>query len=151
MNGWDLTDDEVLLALLRDTIEQIDPVPPAATAAALRAFDMFRVDDELATLVADSLDDDAVLVRHDAALERLLTFTAPALSVEVQLPARGNTIFGAIVPPAAAAVVEIESPTAVTTTTSDQLGRFHGDVAPGCCRLRVRVGDSVVVTPWIVR
>lgn len=149
MTGWDLTDDEVLLGLLHAAIEQVDPVPPDAVAGALAAFDMFRVDDELATLVADSLSEDALLVRHETP-ERLMTFTVPALSVEVQLPADGDTIVGAIVPPAVA-VVEIQSAAATITTTTDGLGRFHAELGAGRCRLRVRSGDRSLVTPWIIR
>jgi len=150
VSGWDLTDDDVLLGLLRGVVDEIDPVPPDVIGTALAAFDMFRVDDELATLVADSLVDGAVLVRRDAGAERLLTFTAPAASIEIGLPPDGDTLFGAIVPPAAT-VVEIESASDTIMAMSDELGRFHAEVGPGRCRLRVRAGGSAIVTPWIVR
>jgi len=151
VSGWDLTDDDVLLAALRDVIDHADPAPPEAIATAMAAFDMFRVDDELAILVADSLSDTALLVRQDPPPDRMLTFTAAEVSLEVELAVDGGTVYGAIVPPTSA-LVEIETASATMTTRSDALGRFRAEVVePGRCRLRVRAPHASIVTPWIIR
>lgn len=147
--GWDLSDDDVLLDRLADAIKAADPVPPAVVAAAKAAYEFRRLDEELATLVADSLVDDGVLVRHELSSTRLVSFVAGQVGVEVELLGNGG-LFGAISPPAAM-IVKLETAHSVTTLTSDDLGRFHAEVPPGRCRLHIGDGDALVVTPWITR
>ena len=146
----DLHDDDALLGELRRALDQLDPVPADATEAAVAASGLGRLDDELATLVVDSLLDAGPRVRHDGPTARQLSFTTEHLSLEIELAADGQTLLGAVSP---ATVVEVESegPGAVAGTRSDELGRFRLALGRGWCRLRVRAPGASLVTPVIVR
>ena len=154
----DLRDDDTLLAVvgraLADDPAAVVPsgveVPADAVAVARSAFALRAVDDELAALVHDSLHDDALLVRREATVSRLLSYATSRLGLDVELEADGRTLMGAI-SPAGPAVVEIESATTTERTTADDLGRFRVDLLPGWCRIRVRAADATLVTPVIVR
>ena len=157
MTPFDLTDDEVLLGLLAEALDEVDPVPPEAVEAAKAVARLSDVDAVLAILVADSLLDQAVALRHDLTMEavgdrreRLLSFSTPQLVVDVDLQARGNTVVGSLTPPLSVDV-DLETPEAIQTTRSDELGRFQFPAPPGRCRLRVHTHDAAVVTPWITR
>ena len=72
MTRYDLDDDDALLALLSQSLDEVDPVPEAAVTAALALARLGDADAELAKLVADSLvDQDVVLFRHDITMEQL--------------------------------------------------------------------------------
>ncbi|MDQ1377002.1 MAG: hypothetical protein QOJ52_485 [Acidimicrobiaceae bacterium] len=157
MSPFDLSDD-ALVALLSESIHEAEPVPAAAVSVAKAIAQMSDVDSELAGLVADSLVDDAtVLLRHDVTMEpqgepsdRLLTFATPQLSVDLDLPADGLSVVGAITPPMS---VDVDLDTAGPTVSgrTDELGRFHLTTGPGRCRLRIHAHDGAVITPWITR
>lgn len=158
MNRFDLRDDDVLLALLSESLNEVDPVPDTAVAAAMALAQLGDADAELATLVADSLmDDDVVLFRHDVALaplgetiDRALSFATPTFSADIELQADGSTLVGSLAPPLSMAV-DVETTRTKVTTYSDELGRFHAEIGAGRCRLRFHTADGVVVTPWITR
>jgi len=155
---FDLQDDDVLLALLGDTLHEVDPVPDDAVSAALALAQLSDADAELATLVADSLvDSDVVLFRHDSTMEatsvqsdRVVTFATPELSVDIDLPAGGTILVGTITPPVSV-TVDLETAAGMVTTHSDELGRFQVEMGPGRCRLRIHAHGGAVVTPWITR
>jgi hypothetical protein len=162
MTRFDLADDDVLLALLSDALDEADPVPGGAVVAAKAFAQMGDVDAELALLVADSLlDAEVVLFRHDLTLDqlggptdRLLSFATPQLSVDVDIQANGTTVIGAITPPMSVDVdleTGTESGIETVSTRSDELGRFHLEIGPGRCRLRIHAHGAAVVTPWITR
>ena len=148
--GPDLGDDDVLLAELARALDRLDPVPPDATVMAVAAFELGHLDDELATLVADSLLDPAPLTRHEGPTVRLLSFTTAHLSLEIELGADGRTVLGAV-SPAGVVDVEVEGASGALGTRSDDLGRFRLSLGQGWCRLRVRAADASLVTPVIVR
>ncbi|HEX3425321.1 MAG TPA: hypothetical protein VHT30_04260 [Acidimicrobiales bacterium] len=158
MTRFDLGDDDVLLDLLGDALNEADPVPPDAIRMALALASLGDVDAELATLVADTLvDSDVVLFRHDVTMEplsgpsdRLVSFTTPRLSVDVDLPANSTTLVGLITPPCAVDL-ELETQAGTESLRSDDLGRFTVDLPPGPCRLRIHALGGTVVTPWITR
>jgi hypothetical protein len=158
MTRHDLADDDVLLSLLSASLEAADPVPADAVAIAKALAELSDTDAELATLVADSLvDDEVVLFRHDVTMEldgdvsdRLLSFATPELHVDVDLQANGPTMLGAI-SPAMSVAIELETAETTTTTTSDELGRFSFEAPSGRCRLRIHAHGGAVVTPWITR
>lgn len=163
MTRPDLSDDDVLFSLLSDSIAEADPVPDEAVHAALALSRLSDADAELATLVADSLVDDVVLFRHDltidplgtdgawqASSDRLLTFSTPQLSVDVDLQAGRATVVGSIMPPISVDV-DLETAQATSSTRSDELGRFQLEAGGALCRLRIHAHDGVVVTPWIIR
>jgi hypothetical protein len=146
----DLHDDDALLGQLRGALEQLDAVPADATEVAVAAAGMRRLDDELATLVVDSLLDAGPRVRHDGPTARQLSFTSAHLSLEIELAVDGQTLIGAV-SPAAVVEVETEGPGATAATRSDELGRFRLALGQGWCRLRVRAPGASMVTPVIVR
>jgi hypothetical protein len=156
---FDLANDEVLLDLLSEALHEADPVSDDAVAAAKAVAGLRDVDTELATLIADTMrDEDVLLFRHDITMEhsgaptgRLLSFSTPQISLDVEVEGDGRTVVGVITPPMATEV-ELEGIGATATATSDELGRFRVESAEGGpCRLRIRAHAGAVVTPWITR
>ncbi len=158
MTRIDLGDDDVLLGLLSISLDLADPVPAGAVATAKALAELSDTDAEVATLVADSLvDDDVVLFRHDRTMDaesevsdRLLSFATPELQVDVDLYANGAVMVGAL-SPAMSVEIELETAVATRTTASDGLGRFRFDAPSGRCRVRIHAPGGTVVTPWITR
>lgn len=142
-----------LAAELRAVYDAVDPVPPEVEAVAYGALAWRDVDAALAELVADSLDVDEQLsgVRR-AGLQRIVTFEAPGVVVEVEVTETGRTrsLAGQLVPVGPATVV-VQTPDDATTVEADDLGRFQLDaVAAGPVRLAcVLAGvDQRVTTSW---
>lgn len=157
MTRFDLSVDEVLLKLLGEALDEADPVPAEAVQAAMALSNLSDVDAELATLVADTLiEQDVVLYRHevtlevDASAERLVSFASPQLNVDVELHANDSSMVG-VVMPAGVFEIEVETRQQKVVTRSDELGRFHVELPPGPCRLHVQAFGGAVVTPWITR
>ena len=142
-------DDDQLLALLGEVLDDMDPVPADALAAA-RAANLLRLDGELAELVFDSLlDDRAVGVRDATAGDvRSLTFTAGGRTIEVDLT--DADVVGRITP-AEAVELELVQPSGRTPIAVDELGRFRVGLAPGPVRLQLSGGAAPAATPWITR
>jgi hypothetical protein len=155
---FDLSNDEVLLARLSEAIDEADPVPPEAVAAAKAVARLQDIDAELAIFVADSrLDEEALLFRHDLTMERsgqqsdrFVSFATPQISIDLEVQGDGRTVVG-VITPTISAQVDLETTSGTATTTSDDLGRFHLASGPGPCRLRVHVDDGAIITPWITR
>jgi hypothetical protein len=154
----DLRDDDALLGVVGRALAY-DPsaetgddiaVPDEVVDLARAAFQLRDVDDELAELVHDSLHDEVMLVRHEATLNRLLSYVSSRLGLDVELEADGRTLMG-VVTPAGPADVEIETASTIDRTSADELGRFRVELPPGWCRVRVRAGGATLVTPVIVR
>jgi len=159
MTRFDLANDEVLLDLLSEALHEADPVPEEAVAAAKAIAGLRDIDAELATLVADTVrDEDVLLFRHDVTMEhtgaptdRMLSFSTPEITVDIEVEGDGRTVLGVIAPPMATSV-DLESTGGMVRTTSDELGRFRLESASGGpCRLRIQAHDGAVVTPWITR
>jgi hypothetical protein len=154
---WDLRDDDTLLEVLTLALAAGDDAggtdaspPPEAVSAALLAFQMGSVDEELATLVLDSFLDEPVLVRHDGHAARQLSYATPNLSLDLELQLGTGLVLGAVAP-ASPAAIEIEMADATAHATADELGRFRVELPTGWCRIRVRTADATLVTPVIVR
>jgi hypothetical protein len=152
----DLHDDDELQALLARALRDADEVPDAAVAAALAAFDVGRLDGELARLVSDSGGRELAGVRHDGApADRLLSFVWAAGTIEVDLPGDEPVVLGQLDPPdVATVVVEVadpEGPSHEQPVAVDALGRFRLPVGPGAVRLRLDTAAGPVVTSWITR
>lgn len=157
MNPLELGDDDVLLAVLSASIDEADPVPEGAVTVAKAMARLSDVDAELAGLVADSLVDDGMALRHDVSMEpvgeatdRLMTFATARLTVDVDWHRDGITVVGAVTPPASVAV-DLETARQTQTTRSDELGRFQFSAGGGPVRLRIHAEEGAVVTPWITR
>jgi hypothetical protein len=139
--------EEQLMTQLRAVAAEADRVPPDVFAAARAAYALRTLDDELAELVADSLES-AAGVRGELAA-RLLSFEAPSVSVEIEVSAVAGRrrIVGQVT--GVSGEVTIESATASVRVPVDDLGRFVADVAAGLVRLRCTAVDgSRVATSW---
>ncbi|MGW6130027.1 hypothetical protein ACWFNE_08375 [Cellulomonas sp. NPDC055163] len=142
------TDDDELLADLRDALGAGAPVDDRTLDAGRAAWTWRTVDAELATLSYDSLLDDRVLVRGPVSAPRSLVFDAPALTIEVEVTA--GRVVGQLVPPGPGAVVlETESAQEAPVATDDA-GCFTLAAAPGALvRLRCTTPSTTVVTDWV--
>jgi hypothetical protein len=146
-----MRDDEQLLALLKEALQDSRAVPSDFIEAGKNAYAWHGVDDELAQLSYDSeRDRDAVAgVRAEAASIRALTFTAPHLTIELEVSE--DALLGQVVP-TSEGTVEVQSRTGVIATVPvDEVGCFPiTPIPPSPFRLRCRTvdGDSVV-TGWI--
>jgi hypothetical protein len=148
-------EDEGLLRELRAAARRLDP-PPASVLEAARASLTWRtIDAELAALEFDSAVDVAATAVRSGEGPRLLTFSAPGLSIEVEVSPIGprRQLVGQLVP-AQPARIDVRHAGGVTTVKADQLGRFGVDaVSAGPVSLRCHLGDVPsgvpVVTEWI--
>jgi hypothetical protein len=142
-------DDDRLLALLGEVLDEMDPVPADAVAAA-HAANLLRLDGELAELVFDSLLDDREVGVRDAVAGdvRSLTYTAGGRTIELDLT--DADVVGRVTPPGAVGL-ELVQPSGRTPIATDELGRFRAALAPGPLRLQVSGEAGPAATPWITR
>ena len=149
MNHDDLNDDIVLTTMVGAMLDRTQRVPDDAVAAAYAAVDMDGLHEELAALVFDSAEREAVAAMRSLDLEtRLLSFVNDYLTLDVELHADGTTIVGQVTP-AGVERLDIERfDGSAIPAELDDFGRFRAVVPHGPIRLRV-VGQ--LVTPWITR
>ncbi|WP_062443878.1 hypothetical protein [Herbidospora daliensis] len=127
---------------LRLAAAMLDPLPGDALQIAVDAFVVHALDAELAALSFDSLDEPALVRSGDTS--RLLTFSVPGLSIEVEII--GGRLLGQLLPPQEAAVV-VNGRLALVV---DVFGRFEADGVPaGSLSLRCEVPGRTVVTEWL--
>ena len=151
----DEPDDARLEEELRELAARLEPVPDRLVQAALDAYAWRTIDAELAELAFDSLaDQDAALVRGQQQ-ERLLSFRASGLTIEVEVTAAGpaRRLIGQLVP-AQRAEVEIRHQDEVVTVATDEFGRFAAErlrAGPVSMRFGPAPGEGrpAVVTEWI--
>jgi hypothetical protein len=146
-----LHDDDTLLARLARSLDELDPVPADALAAARSAVRLGRADEALAELVFDSLTTEPVVAMRGATVleARGLEFVAGGYRLDVELVDDGGVVLGQL-DPGEAARVDLETDAGVTSETADDLGRFRFTGARGPLRLRVITSSGqVVLTPWI--
>ena len=153
-NAIDPADDKLLQDLAR-TVARTDPVPPSVLAAARATFTWRTIDAELAALSYDSVLDERPLAGiRGAATERVLTFEASGVSIEVEVREDGQrrSIIAQLVPPQQADVA-LDHRDGTASVVADELGRFAVDDIPaGPVRLRVRnAGPAAVAvhTEWL--
>lgn len=149
--GGDWT-DEALLGELRVVLAQVDPVPGHVLEAARAAFRVRNLDQELATLVADSASElgSPAPVRTLLTL-RTLSFEASETGVELELSAAGKRfdlqgqVLGGVRGP-----VVVDHSEGAAQAEADELGWFEVR-GVGAGRLRVRWTDGAgrpTVTAW---
>jgi hypothetical protein len=146
--------DEQLLEELGATLDELDPVPSAATEFAKAAFTLRSIDAELAELVFDSATEDLVGIRSGEAA-RQMTFRAPGIEIEVVVMDEGaRRLIGQLVPPQPAEVELLYKDLhkdEVRTATSDSLGRFSFvDVPTGPVSIRCTAEGITVQTDWTI-
>jgi len=151
------SNDAALLQRFGAVARAADPAPELTVELARAAFELRRLDAELAELVADSVDD----ARRPAGVRgggdaRLLSFEAGStcLEVEVHVDAPRRTLLGQVVPSPdfLGGVVRLEiGGGAVRTCELDPIGGFRFDDVPtGLARLHVeRPGTGDVTTSWV--
>jgi hypothetical protein len=143
-----MDDDAVLEADLRHAVQLFDPPPARSRTAAEAAFAMRAVDAELALLTFDSR---AAADAVRGAPARLLTFTAGAVSVDVELRYEAEPYLIGRLDRSGETPVDIRTAAGVVTVTTDALGRFRtGPLGAGPYSLRCHLGpaDQDIVTDW---
>jgi hypothetical protein len=155
--------DRELLAMLRSLSRDTAP-PPDLAERARRAFDLRRLDAELAILTSDSASDaepvdvgpELLAVRRALPAARQVAFETSdgRLSFELTLTATGSRhqIEGHVLPVGPVHVeVDHESVPVQGPVTSDAWGGFVvEDVAPGLVRVICRQpGDRPVASEWL--
>jgi hypothetical protein len=146
--------DHELIAILRDVLEETDPVPAALVDAARASFTWRTIDAELAELTSDSALGGAAVRSTQA--PRLLTFATGETTIVVEVAPLaspdGRRLLGQIVA-ARPAQVEVRHDAGTLTVTADELGRFRAEpVAAGPISLACRFGDAAepdLVTSWV--
>lgn len=145
----EMTNDEQLLAELREALRTAEEVPTEFVAAGKAAFAWRTVDAELAAL-ADEVPGGAELagIRTEHAVVRALSFRAANISIELEVTA--EAILGQIVPPGAGHV-EVQTQTGTEREAAvDDSGWFRIRPLPSAMfRLHLRTGSGDVVTEWI--
>jgi hypothetical protein len=150
------SDDDALMARLREMFRQEDEPPAVVVELAKQSFGLRAVDAELAALIADSdVDRDVAAVRlHESGVgRRLLTFETAELVVEIQVGGSGQRrrILGQLLPPDQARI-EVKQPSAQQASwiDVDDEGRFViENVYPGVVSLTChRPGRRSVTTQW---
>jgi len=148
--------DDELEAELRALAADREPVPAELRQAAVDAFAWRDIDAEIADLVYDSLlDADAASLVRGPAEQRLVSFAAGGLTIDLEVTSAGagRAVLGQIGPPQRA-TVDIRHRQDTVTVEADDLGRFRsGPFPPGPASLRLRpppgAAGPAIVTDWI--
>lgn len=144
-----MTDDDQLLAELREALHTADEVPAGFIAAGKAAYAWRTVDAELAALAEEMSDGAAPAgTRAEHAVVRALSFRAANLSIELEVTA--EAILGQVVPPGAGRVEVQSQAGAERETVVDETGWFTIRPLPSTIfRLHLRTASGDVVTEWI--
>ena len=140
-------DLDLLEAELRRAATVLEPMPAELRQIAVEAFALHDLDARIAELTFDSVTD-AIPVRGAVDVPRMLTFHAGEVTVDVELSGQG--LMGQVLPPQSARIEVLSGPRAASPLATDAMGRFtHAAPPAGPFALRLRTGDSVVVTDWL--
>ena len=143
------TDDE-LAARLGGAIARHDPVPRSVVMAAKASRVWRTIDTELAVLLHDSALDRDEWVGVRGGGSRLLTFTSPDVTVEVEVLSGGRGLIGQVTGARTARVEICHADTRVEVET-DALGHFSSKRIPhGPTSLRMTAENGAVTqTEWV--
>jgi hypothetical protein len=145
----DFRDDDALLAALKEALESArHPQDSLIMANARDAFSFSAMDEELASLVYDSLlESQLASAIRDGAETRTVVFESEALSMEIEIA--GDTILGQIAPVGERSVTVEASDGTKTELVTDELGCFSIPVAAkGPLRFRIGQQGRSTVTEW---
>lgn len=145
-------DDDELLAQLAEAQAAAASVPRDFIDAGKAAYAWRNIDAELAELVYDSALEEAQLVgqiRAEQAQLRALTFTTPALTIEIEVT--GEALLGQLVPPEAGEVKVITPAGEVQAEPIDDVGCFTIRPVPaGSFRIHCHTASGTfVATNWL--
>jgi hypothetical protein len=141
-------DDDALLAALKEALDGAHHEREELLLAnASDAFSYAALDEELASLVYDSLLERDLAGTREATDTRTVVFESEELSMEIEIT--GETLFGQIVPEGVRQVT-VEGPDGMTLqVVTDDLGCFSLQVpAAGAFRFRINRTGSTTVTEW---
>jgi len=143
-----LLDDAVLIELLAETLDEMEPLrPELIDAVQSAAFTSRDLNAELADLVSDSAV--SASVRDDGG-ERLLSFAASGMTIDVDL--MGDDVVSGVIAPSLDATVTLETSDGHIPLAVDDLGRFVTRTTSRRLRVRiVRNNEAPVVTQWVIR
>ena len=143
--------NHALFARLARVADEIDPVPRLAYELGHAAFELRRLDSELAELVRDSAVDTESLAGVRGELNvRLLSFEAADLDIDLQVvpQAARRSVLGQVV--GTVTDVRMETAEGIVAAAVDPHGRFQvDDIAAGRMRLHVTADGAVYVTSWV--
>jgi hypothetical protein len=145
-----MTSDDELMDALRRAADVVDPVPDVVALAASAALSTRHLDAELAALLLDS-DTATAEVRSAGPAERLLSFEADGVSVELQITyGTAVSLRGLVSGASGDAVVEVAGSS--WEVAVDDEGEFAvADLPRGPLRIRLTAdsGNSVT-TSWVL-
>jgi multidrug efflux pump subunit AcrA (membrane-fusion protein) len=144
--------DDELLARLAEARQAADRVPREFIEAGKAAYAWRDIDAELAELVYDSALEEAQLagqMRAEQAQLRALTFTAAALTIEIEVS--DEALLGQLVPPEAGEVEVITPAGTAQLEPIDDVGFFTIRPVPaGSFRIHCRTASGTfVATNWL--
>jgi hypothetical protein len=146
----DISDDERLLAALKEALEAHQAVPPEFVELGKNAYAWRNIDAELAQLTYDSAHEErsAPSMRSETASIRALTFTSANLTIELEV--NEDSMLGQVIP-AQEGTIEIQTRTGATTIPVGEVGYFPiRSIPDGPFRLHCHTTDgSDVLTGWI--
>jgi hypothetical protein len=147
----DRWDDDDLVAALREAVRARQAVPAEFVAAGKSAFAWHNIDAELAQLTYDSSLDTLYepSMRAEAASIRALTFTAPQLTIELEVSE--DSLLGQIIPAQRGTVRVQPADGTETTVAADEIGCFAIRPIPaGPFRLHCQTASgTATLTGWI--
>jgi hypothetical protein len=143
--------EDDLAARLGGVLARRDPVPKEVIDAAKASAAWRTVDAELALLLYDSvLDEEFAGVRGGGS--RLLTFTSPRVTVDIEVLGRGRGMVGQV-DGTGPARVEICSAGGAVPVETDASGHFSygaGGAGPMSVRITDEHTNTVIRTEWVV-
>jgi hypothetical protein len=144
-----LFDDDVLLAVLGEALDEVEPLrEDFAAAVSSAAFTSRDLNAELAALVSDSLTAGAG-VRDDSG-ERVLSFAAGEVTIDLDLT--GDGVIHGVIDPIDDSTATLETAEGPIPLAVDDLGRFTARTTSRRLRVSVARGDQPrVVTVWVTR
>jgi len=145
------SEDQEVLAKLREGLRSSDPTPSDIAEFAKAAFEWRGIDAELAELDFDSVEGDQLQGVRSTATSRMISFQAGQWMLDVEYDEATGRLMGHI-SPQSSFTVELHTSGALFSVESDELGRFEAEsVSPGPLSMVLRLGDgSVIKTQWVV-
>ena len=145
-----MTNDDQLLAELREALHSAQQVPAGFIVAGKAAFAWRTVDAELAALADESSDSESLAgVRAERAAVRALSFLASDISIELEVTA--DALLGQLVP-ARPGTIELQTQDGGVehAATIDESGWFAIRPLPSSMfRLHLRTATDNVITEWV--
>ena len=145
-------EDQDLIAKLRETLAEADPVPSDVGDFAKTAFTWRDIDAELASIAFDSSTEDVPSGVRSTSLARMLSFEVGRWTIDIEYNESTQRLIGQL-DPAQQVTVELHFAGGALGLMSDDLGRFEFDnVLRGPVSLVIRTPGNleVIKTEWTV-